>query len=106
MDDLAGVRHLLCLLRLSARHNLLKSMDHDRLGDIINRWRKKLELDELQIIDGPTLMARLKVPFTYCWSPALVPKPIDWPNYIGKLSFPVSGIELTRSSRRLWILLS
>ena len=25
----------------------------------------------------------LKVPFTYCWSPALMPKPQDWPAHIG-----------------------
>jgi hypothetical protein len=25
----------------------------------------------------------LKVPFTYCWSPALVPKPLDWGEHIG-----------------------
>jgi UDP:flavonoid glycosyltransferase YjiC (YdhE family) len=30
------------------------------------------------------LIATRKIPFTYCWSPALVPKPFDWPSNIGK----------------------
>lgn len=36
--------------------------------------------------DGPSLMQQLKVPFTYCWSPSLVPKPDDWPHYIGEFA--------------------
>lgn len=35
------------------------------------------------MFDGPLLTERLKVPYTYCWSPALVPKPVDWPSHIG-----------------------
>ena len=23
-----------------------------------------------------------KVPYTYCWSPSLIPKPADWPEYL------------------------
>lgn len=29
----------------------------------------------------------LKVPFTYCWSPALIPKPADWPENIDVSGF-------------------
>lgn len=29
-------------------------------------------------------MENLKIPHTYCWSPALIKKPSDWPFYIGK----------------------
>lgn len=39
------------------------------------------------MFDGPTLASTLKVPFTYCWSPALVPKPADWPEYIDVCGF-------------------
>lgn len=53
------------------------------LGDVINDWRKSIDLEEVPATEGPNLAATLKVPFTYCWSPALVPKPIDWPSYIG-----------------------
>jgi hypothetical protein len=38
------------------------------LGDVINRFRKdSLHLDPISIIWGPAMLARLKVPFTYCW---------------------------------------
>lgn len=33
---------------------------------------------------GAGLADYLHVPFTYCWSPSLVPKPKDWPSNIGK----------------------
>ncbi|CAM2706777.1 unnamed protein product [Rotaria socialis] len=35
------------------------------------------------------IMVDEHVPFTYCWSPSIVPKPIDWPPYIN-----VSGVFL------------
>ncbi|KAI7500957.1 sterol glucosyltransferase [Hortaea werneckii] len=34
-----------------------------------------------------SLAEGLKVPHTYCWSPALVPKPADWPHYIDVCGF-------------------
>lgn len=34
---------------------------------------------------GPLIAETLQIPFTYCWSPAFVAKPLDWPNYIGEL---------------------
>lgn len=38
------------------------------LGDVINRFRKdSLHLDPISIIWAPAMLARLKVPFTYCW---------------------------------------
>lgn len=55
-----------------------------RVGDVVNQWRKELDLDEVAMFEGPHLAKILKVPFTYCWSPALVPKPLDWPSYIGQ----------------------
>lgn len=33
------------------------------------------------------LVPKLRVPFTYCWSPALVPKPVDWPEHIDVCGF-------------------
>jgi hypothetical protein len=55
-----------------------------RLGDIINKWRKSIDLEEVAMFDAPMLTKTLKIPFTYCWSPALVPKPVDWEPYIGR----------------------
>jgi hypothetical protein len=58
---------------------------NSRLGDLINKWRRDtLELDPIPATEGPNLLETLKIPFTYCWSPALVPKPEDWGAHIGK----------------------
>ncbi|KAJ5170112.1 uncharacterized protein N7500_002895 [Penicillium coprophilum] len=51
------------------------------LGGVINDWRKhELELEPISLSDGPFILSRLNVPYTYCWSPGLVPKPEDWPH--------------------------
>jgi hypothetical protein len=54
------------------------------LGDVINKWRRSLDLEDVAAFDGPLLAERLRVPFTYCWSPTLIPKPADWGRHIGK----------------------
>lgn len=55
-----------------------------RIGDLVNEWRRDiLELDPIPASEGPNLVETLNVPFTYCWSPALVPKPQDWGSNIG-----------------------
>lgn len=54
------------------------------IGDIVNRWRSRsLDLEPIVESDGPKLLEKLAVPHTYCWSPALVPRPSDWPEHIG-----------------------
>ncbi|KIY46560.1 glycosyltransferase family 1 protein [Fistulina hepatica ATCC 64428] len=58
------------------------------MGDIINELRnKELGLPSLSIRSGPSVLDRLKVPWTYCMSPALVPKPDDWKNHIDVVGF-------------------
>ncbi|PYH83635.1 sterol glucosyltransferase [Aspergillus uvarum CBS 121591] len=57
------------------------------LGDVINRWRAGIDLDPIPMSEGPSLAETLKIPFTYCWSPALVPKPGDWPSHIDICGF-------------------
>ncbi|KAB5595196.1 Sterol 3-beta-glucosyltransferase UGT80A2 [Ceratobasidium theobromae] len=53
------------------------------LGDIINHFRTKtLGLKPLNLRSGPGLTDRLRIPWAYCMSPALVPKPDDWTNHI------------------------
>lgn len=39
------------------------------------------------MFEGPELASILKVPFTYCWSPARIPKPADWPENIDVSGF-------------------
>ena len=58
------------------------------LGDIINRFREyTLGLEPVSMVQAPTLIARLKIPYTYCWSPALIPKPRDWKQHISISGF-------------------
>ncbi|KAI3570749.1 hypothetical protein IWW34DRAFT_902804 [Fusarium oxysporum f. sp. albedinis] len=57
------------------------------LGDIINKWRRSIDLEEVAMFDAPMLTQTLKIPFTYCWSPALVPKPVDWAPHIDVCGF-------------------
>lgn len=58
------------------------------LGDLVNKFRvKKLGLDPISTMWAPGMMSRLKVPHTYCWSPALIPKPLDWPQRISISGF-------------------
>lgn len=53
------------------------------LGDVINRFRQRsLGLEPISIMWAPGMSSRLRIPWTYCWSPALIPKPADWGNYI------------------------
>ena len=49
------------------------------LGDLINKFRiKTLGLEPASTLWAPGQIYRLKVPYTYLWSPGLVPKPADW----------------------------
>jgi hypothetical protein len=54
------------------------------LGGVINDWRKhELGLEPISLSDGSFLLKTLEIPYTYCWSPVLVPKPYDWPANAG-----------------------
>ncbi|OCL12779.1 glycosyltransferase family 1 protein [Glonium stellatum] len=58
------------------------------LGDVINRFRKEsLGLEPVSLMWAPGMLARLKIPYTYCWSPALIPKPKDWGHHISISGF-------------------
>ncbi|KAF3402070.1 Sterol 3-beta-glucosyltransferase UGT80B1 [Penicillium rolfsii] len=70
-----------------ASYDIVNWLTWQGVGDVINRWRKELDLDEVAMFEGPHLAEILKVPFTYCWSPALLPKPSDWPSYIDVCGF-------------------
>jgi hypothetical protein len=49
------------------------------LGDLVNKFRiKVLGLEPVSTLWAPGQLYRLKVPYTYLWSPGLVPKPEDW----------------------------
>ncbi|KAF2795196.1 glycosyltransferase family 1 protein [Melanomma pulvis-pyrius CBS 109.77] len=58
---------------------LVEMMTWQGLGDLINRFRAKtLCLDEVSTLWAPGQLYRLNVPYSYMWSPSLVPKPKDW----------------------------
>lgn len=58
---------------------MIELLSWQGLGDIINQFRAKcLNLDPVSVIWAPGMLQRLEVPHTYCWSPALIPKPKDW----------------------------
>ncbi|KAF8162758.1 glycosyltransferase family 1 protein [Crassisporium funariophilum] len=58
------------------------------VGDIINIFRTTtLGISPLTLRSGPGILERVKVPWTYCMSPALVPKPDDWKNNIDVVGF-------------------
>ena len=77
--------------------------DCDSLGDVINAWRvKDLDLEPLSSSSGPEIVEILRIPYTYCWSPSLVPKPHDWGHNIGMESlFGESFRMLTGHTRHL-----
>ena len=67
---------------------MIEILSWQGLGDIINRFRAKcLGLDPLSLFWAPGMLQRLKVPHTYCWSPALIPKPKDWAGNISISGF-------------------
>ncbi|KAM0559386.1 hypothetical protein ACHAPJ_004411 [Fusarium lateritium] len=69
-------------------YTLVEMMTWQGLGDVINRFREKaLDLPPLSLIWAPGLLARLKISWTYCWSPALIPKPNDWGRHIDVAGF-------------------
>ncbi|KAI9759288.1 MAG: hypothetical protein M4579_002417 [Chaenotheca gracillima] len=58
---------------------LVEMMTWQGLGDLINKFREKtLGLEPISLMWAPGMATRLRIPFTYCWSPALIPKPKDW----------------------------
>ena len=58
---------------------LVELMTWQGLGDLCNTFRTKtLGLDPVSTIWAPGHLYRMKVPYTYLWSPGLIPKPRDW----------------------------
>ncbi|KAH6614137.1 sterol glucosyltransferase [Boeremia exigua] len=70
-----------------ASYGIVEFLTWQGLGDIINKFRATLDLEPVPTMVGPGLAEALEVPFTYCWSPALVPKPADWPSHIDVCGF-------------------
>ncbi|EMC98969.1 glycosyltransferase family 1 protein [Baudoinia panamericana UAMH 10762] len=60
-------------------YTLIEMLTWQGLGDVINRFRQNsLGLEPISLVWAPGMLQRLQIPHTYCWSPALIPKPKDW----------------------------
>ncbi|ODH17073.1 hypothetical protein ACO22_06297 [Paracoccidioides brasiliensis] len=74
---------------------LVELMAWQGLGDVINRFRERsLGLEPMGIMSAPGVLPRLRIPYTFCWSPALIPKPKDWGPHIdvsGFFSLPLAS---------------
>lgn len=66
---------------------MVEVMTWQGLGDVINSWRGRIGLEPVPNTEGPMLASTLSIPSTYCWSPALIPKPRDWPAHIDVSGF-------------------
>ncbi|RDW61435.1 hypothetical protein BP5796_11327 [Coleophoma crateriformis] len=69
-------------------YTLVDMMTWQGLGDLTNKFRKDtLNLTYLSQGAATTMLHRLRIPYTYCWSPALIPKPKDWGPHISISGF-------------------
>ncbi|CAG8973118.1 hypothetical protein HYALB_00007595, partial [Hymenoscyphus albidus] len=67
---------------------LVEMMTWQGLGDLINSFRvKTLGLEPVSTLWAPGQLYRMKVPYTYLWSPGLIPKPPDWGSEIDIAGF-------------------
>lgn len=67
---------------------LVDMMVWQGLGDLVNNFRvNTLALDPVSTLWAPDATYRLRVPFTYLWSPSLVQKPDDWGDFIDIAGF-------------------
>ncbi|CAK7275340.1 hypothetical protein SEPCBS119000_006643 [Sporothrix epigloea] len=58
---------------------LIDMMVWQGLGDLVNNFRvNTLDLEPISLLWAPSAIYRMHVPFTYLWSPGLIPKPSDW----------------------------
>lgn len=70
-----------------ASYGIVEFLTWQGLANVINNFRKSIDLEAVPTSVGPVLAEALEIPFTYCWSPALVPKPQDWPSHIDVCGF-------------------
>ena len=58
------------------------------IADLVNSFRgETLKLPALTLAEGTALLEDHEVPFTYLWSPSLLPKPADWGPHIDVANF-------------------
>lgn len=69
-------------------YTIVEMMTWEGLGSVTNTFREEtLGLPELSQAAATTAIHRLRIPYTYCWFPVLIPKPKDWGPHIGVAGF-------------------
>lgn len=77
-------------------YTMMELLAWQGLGDVINTFRvRTLRLDPISPLWGHTLLNRMRVPFTYMWSQALIPKPKDWGEHINISGFSFLSLAST-----------
>ncbi|KAI1453537.1 UDP-glucose,sterol transferase [Annulohypoxylon moriforme] len=72
----------------SLSYHIMEALTWQGLGDLVNDWRElTLSLEPIPTTEGARLLETLRVPFSYCWSPTLVPRPSDWASNIDVCGF-------------------
>lgn len=62
---------------------LIERMFWHPMRSRVNRFREECcDLPPLGLNDGANLTIERKVPFLYCFSSVIVPKPMDWPDWV------------------------
>lgn len=75
-------------LSIIRSYPLVEMMTWQGLGDIVNKFRvNTLDLEPVSSLWAPGALYRMHVPYTYMWSPSLVPKPRDWGNEVDICGF-------------------
>jgi UDP:flavonoid glycosyltransferase YjiC (YdhE family) len=68
--------------------SIMELLTWQGLGDLINKFRTHtLHLDAISPLWGHHLLTRLRVPYSYLWSQALIPRPPDWDSHISITGF-------------------
>ncbi|CAE6348717.1 unnamed protein product [Rhizoctonia solani] len=74
-------------------YTLVDMLTWQGLSHAINKFRKKkLGLEYLSTASAVTMIERCAIPWTYCISPALVPKPQDWLDHIANNYVPPADL--------------
>ncbi|KAF1362686.1 UDP-Glycosyltransferase/glycogen phosphorylase [Lizonia empirigonia] len=76
-------------------YSIMELLTWQGLGDIINKFRTQtLKLDAISPLWGHQLIPRLRVPCSYLWSQALIPRPPDWGPHISITGFSFLKADL------------
>ncbi|CAF1358750.1 unnamed protein product [Rotaria sp. Silwood1] len=71
------------------------------MRDIVNEFRNQiLGLPALHSRQATYIMIDERVPYTYCWSPSLVPKPNDWASHINVSGFFFLDHDVTADTKQ------